>query len=488
MKIYYFIILVFVCVKSHSQQESYYSLYRYNMQVINPAFAGSEDNDFVTILNRTQWLSEKDSPQTNAFSFSSKRKNNVGLGLSVVSDKVFVERQTFSYVDFSYNLKLNEKSDLFLGLKAGGNFYRSSPLLLEDYVSIPDPSQQEFRRFNANLGVGLYINNPSYWVSFSIPRIFNVKRDDDLSIGAKDRVHSYLGTGLNLSLNKNFILKPAILLRKVVTLPLSADFSTFLSLDNKVDFGLSYRTNSSFSVMTFIKIFDNLNLGYAYEFPVETNLRNLSVNTHELLLQFRFRSSDNTSNKIEDLKNYNPLEKNFDRDNDQVLDQDDKCPDSPGPKSNFGCPLPPNIAFQNVRSNINDKADELKKLELQSTENDFSFLQTEEYAIYFDFDDFKIKGELNFSKLKKYIKLIKENQNLVFVIEGYSSSEGDENYNKKLSEQRALSVENFLIGSGISKNQIKIVGFGEDFSELSSSSSEKKKERKVKLNLLLKGN
>jgi len=130
MKNIYFIILVFVCIKSHSQQESYYSLYRYNMQVINPAFAGSEDNDFVTILNRTQWLSEKDSPQTNAFSFSSKRKNNVGLGLSVVSDKVFVERQTFSYVDFSYNLKLNEKSDLFLGLKAGGNFYRSSPLLL----------------------------------------------------------------------------------------------------------------------------------------------------------------------------------------------------------------------------------------------------------------------------------------------------------------------------------------------------------------------
>jgi len=355
------LLTVFFYIKSYAQQESYYSLYKYNMQVINPAFAGSEKNDFVTILNRTQWLSEKDSPQTNAFSFSSKRRNNVGLGLSVVSDKVFIEKQTFSYVDFSYNLKLNEKSDLFLGLKAGGNFYRSSPLLLEDYISIPDPSQQEFRRFNANLGVGLLINNPSYWVSFSIPRIFNVKRDDDLSIGAKDRVHSYLGTGLNLSLNKNFILKPAILLRKVVTLPLSADFSTFLSFENKVDFGLAYRTNSSFSGMALIKIFDSLNLGYAYEFPVETNLRNLSVNTHELLLQFRFRSSDNPSNEIEHLKNYNPLEKNFDRDNDQVLDKDDKCPDLPGSKSNLGCPLPLNTSFQNVRSNINDKADELKK-------------------------------------------------------------------------------------------------------------------------------
>ena len=95
---------------------------------------------------------------------------------------------------------------------------------------------------------------------------------------------------------------------------------------------------------------------------------------------------------------------------------------------------------------------------------------------------------MNFSKLKKYIKLIKVNQDLVFVIEGYSSSEGDENYNIKLSKQRALSVENFLIGSGISKNQIKIVGFGEDFSKISSSLIEKTKERKVKMSLLLKSN
>ena len=92
---------------SYSQQESYYSLYKYNMQVINPAFAGVESDLSFSFLNRSQWESLDDSPKTMAFSFSSKRKNNVGLGISVVSDKVFVEKQTFAYLDFSYLLDLD---------------------------------------------------------------------------------------------------------------------------------------------------------------------------------------------------------------------------------------------------------------------------------------------------------------------------------------------------------------------------------------------
>ncbi len=489
MNKFYFILIGFVCIKIHSQQESYYSLYRYNMQVINPAFAGSEDYDFVSILNRTQWLSEKDSPQTNAFSLSSKRKNNVGLGLSVVSDKVFVERQTFLYVDFSYNLKLNEKSDLFLGLKAGGNFYRSSPSNLEDYVSVPDPSQQEFRRFNANLGVGLLINNPSYWVSFSIPRIFNVKRDDDLFIGAKDRVHSYLGTGLNLSLNNNLILKPAILLRKVVTLPLSADFSTFLSFNNAIDLGLAYRTNSSFSGMAFIKIFENLNLGYAYEFPVETNLRDLSINTHELVLQFKFKNVREKMEVAEELisKTKNKIEN--DRDNDRVIDKDDQCPDIPGLIENFGCPLKQKVdETKGVADQNKVTQSTSNSIDIQTSSFDFSLLDTKEYTIYFNFDSSEIKGDLNFQILQKYVDLIKSNSNFTFVIEGYSSSEGNEFYNKFLSEKRSQSVMSFLLKTGIPVKQVEIIGFGEEFSSNEKSLMHKKLNRKVKLSVILKSN
>ena len=275
----------------YSQQESYYSLYNYNMQVINPAYAGAEADLLFSFINRSQWESLDDSPKTMAFSLSSKRKNNVGLGLSVVSDKVFVEKQTFAYLDFSYLLDMG-KTKIFLGLKGGGNFYRASSLDLEDFNLTIDPAQGELSRFNPNVGAGLYIKNKIYWFSVSIPRLFNVKRNDDLSLGAKDRVHSYVGGGFDLPISKSLTFKPMIMLRKVKSLPLSKDIGGFLSILNKFDIGISHRSNSSFSAMTLVKISKRLDIGYAYESPINNSLLNQSIKTNEFFLRIKLNKAE----------------------------------------------------------------------------------------------------------------------------------------------------------------------------------------------------
>ena len=290
MKKLIYIVFLFPFVM-FSQQESYYSLYNYNMQVINPAYAGAESDLLFSFLNRSQWESLDDSPKTMAFAFSSKRKNNVGLGLSVVSDKVFVERQTFAYADFSYLLDMG-KTKIFLGLKGGGNFYRAGSLDLEDYNPTIDPAQRELSRFNPNVGAGVYVKNKIYWFSFSIPRLFNVKRNEDLNLGAKDRVHSYIGAGLELPISKILTFKPMIMLRKVKSLPLSKDIGGFLNISNKFDLGISHRSNSSFSVMTLVKISKSFDIGYAYEAPTNTSLLNQSIKTNEFFLRFKFEKNE----------------------------------------------------------------------------------------------------------------------------------------------------------------------------------------------------
>ena len=145
-----------------AQQESYYSLYRYNMNVINPAFAGADASNMLSFTSRSQWASVQDAPRTLAFAYSSARENNVGLGLSLVSDKVFVEQQTFAYIDFSYKLQMSGDATLFLGLKAGGNFYSSDPTNLSTYSSVGDPSQVSLSKFNPNIGAGAYYKAASY--------------------------------------------------------------------------------------------------------------------------------------------------------------------------------------------------------------------------------------------------------------------------------------------------------------------------------------
>ena len=86
------------------------------MQIVNPAYAGSEGNATLTFLNRLQWISGDNNPNTRVLTFSLKRKNNIGIGFSLVSDKVFIEDQTFSYVDISYKIQVAENSNLFFGL------------------------------------------------------------------------------------------------------------------------------------------------------------------------------------------------------------------------------------------------------------------------------------------------------------------------------------------------------------------------------------
>ena len=285
VKRFYFI-MIFFPLFSFGQQESYYSLYSFNMNVINPAYAGADATNMLSLTSRRQWTSIENAPNTIALAFSSARKNNVGLGVSVVSDKIFIEQQTFTYVDFSYKLELGRDAQLFLGLKGGGNFYRADPTLLNTYDPVSDPTQISLSRFNPNIGAGAYYKASSYWVSFSIPRLINSKRDDELVVTAKDRVHTYLGAGAVFNVGENFRLKPSFMMRKIKGLPITTDLTGMLSWRNTFDVGVSFRSNSAISLLSVISL-GKYDIGYAYETPSDGGLSQLNLKTHELVFRIR---------------------------------------------------------------------------------------------------------------------------------------------------------------------------------------------------------
>ncbi|MDC3330383.1 PorP/SprF family type IX secretion system membrane protein [Flavobacteriaceae bacterium] len=293
-RLLFFIGLALVPLISFSQQESYYTLYRYNMNVINPAYAGALGKNVFAFTSRRQWSSMEDAPSTLAFSYSSERENNVGLGFSVVSDKVFIEQQTFAYADFSYKLDM-ESTQLYLGLKAGGNFYSADPRVLSTYSTSSDPAQQQLSRFNPNVGAGAYLRGELFWASFSIPRLFNVKREsDNLAVTAKDRVHSYLGGGADFAVGSGLLLKPSVLFRKVKGLPVTTDITGMLSWQNQLDLGVSYRTSSAFAFLAVVSL-GGFDIGYAYETPTVSSLSQLNLKTHEIVLRINLGEGDQST-------------------------------------------------------------------------------------------------------------------------------------------------------------------------------------------------
>lgn len=81
-------------------------------------------------------------------------------------------------------------------------------------------------------------------------------------------------------------------------------------------------------------------------------------------------------------------------------------------------------------------------------------------AILFDVNksDLKLGTRDN---LTKFSEILKKYPDTNLVIEGHTDSTGSDEYNMKLSKQRAQSVADFLSGLGVSNNRFTIVGYGE---------------------------
>ena len=70
------------------------------------------------------------------------------------------------------------------------------------------------------------------------------------------------------------------------------------------------------------------------------------------------------------------------------------------------------------------------------------------------------------------------------VVQGFTDSTGSEEFNRKLSQQRAQAVYNFLVGSGLKTLSITYVGFGESNPIASNDTEEgRAKNRRVVLSI-----
>lgn len=96
-------------------------------------------------------------------------------------------------------------------------------------------------------------------------------------------------------------------------------------------------------------------------------------------------------------------------------------------------------------------------------------------SILFPFDKYMIP--------KKYIPEVEKVHNLMTQIypkckielHGHTCDKGDEDYNQQLSENRANAVKDALVKRGISKDRIKVVGFGESSPVVPNDSEENRK-------------
>ena len=81
-------------------------------------------------------------------------------------------------------------------------------------------------------------------------------------------------------------------------------------------------------------------------------------------------------------------------------------------------------------------------------------------GILFDVNKASIKHK-SYGVINKVAKMMQEHQDLNFIIEGHTDSDGEESYNQQLSLQRAEAVKKALINAGITQERLETKGMGE---------------------------
>ena len=287
-------ILIFLMVGTlFAQQEPNYSLYRYTMNVVNPAYAGAEGTSNLTTSLRSQWVNVEDAPETQSFFFSTPLGKRVGLGVSLVNDRVFIERQTNFSIDFSYALPVSENTNLYLGLKAGGRTNSIDRNKLIDYPYFQsDPTLGDIDTgFKPNVGLGAYLVNDKFFVSLSAPELLlseSLNDDDGRVTYTNDKIHIYLSGGYNFDLSDTVEFRPSAMVRYVDGSPLSADITAAFRFFEKFELGGAYRTDQAFSGLLVLSLAEWVDLGYAYDSSIRDEITGVSNGTHEVLIRFNF--------------------------------------------------------------------------------------------------------------------------------------------------------------------------------------------------------
>jgi outer membrane protein OmpA-like peptidoglycan-associated protein len=103
------------------------------------------------------------------------------------------------------------------------------------------------------------------------------------------------------------------------------------------------------------------------------------------------------------------------------------------------------------------------------------------YGILFDYDKATLQPSSN-KQLQNVLMLLLDNSELNFEIQGHTDSDGSEDYNLQLSQQRAESVLKYFVLFGVNPNRLQARGYGESAPVAPNDSDENKaKNRRVEL-------
>lgn len=274
-----------------AQQDAQYTQYMYNTVSVNPGYTGSRGHLSVAALHRSQWVGLDGAPVTQTINLHSPvGYNGIGLGTSIVNDKIGPTSETYFDIDFSFTVKTSDEGKLSFGLKASAHLLDIRFSELNQFAPDQTLEQDIDNKFSPNFGAGIYYHTDKFYAGLSVPRFLQTSHFEESSLStAREQMNFYLITGYVFDVNPNLKFKPTILSKVVQGAPLQIDLSANFMLSDKFILGAAYRWDAAISGMVGFQLNESFLIGMAYDKEI-TELGNATFNngSFEVILRYDF--------------------------------------------------------------------------------------------------------------------------------------------------------------------------------------------------------
>lgn len=273
-----------------AQQQAQYTQYMYMPSIINPAYAGMDNQAQISFSHRTQWTGIKGAPTTQVVTFSTPLRNRLGMGVNILRDEIGPANETNVSVDISYTIPFNDEGvQLSFGMKGG------MQVLNVDFskLIVRDPNDIGLKnninsRISPNIGVGTFLYGERWYLGLSSPNLLATTHYNRTSVSVVNKaVHVYFIGGKSFDISDDIQCKPTFVVKAVGGAPTSIDLSANFLFKERFTVGTSYRYGTAISALANFKVNRNLSIGYAYDFDT-SDINYFTGGSHEVVLRYYF--------------------------------------------------------------------------------------------------------------------------------------------------------------------------------------------------------
>ncbi len=323
--------------QTFGQQDPMFTQYMFNSLTFNPAYAGSKNYLSANVLYRTQWagwnarnnglnpeLTTGGAPVSQTFTIHTPVNKRIGVGLSIVNDKIGATESTGANISYAYRIPFAE-GHLALAIQGGMvNFRGDFRNLIARDTDDPAFADLQPNEWRPNFGTGIYYNSDRFYAGVSVPRLVETTLRERLpGSRVKEVVTAYrhfyftMGGAIPLNGNRDFVFKPSFLVKSVgllselersgssttlIAAPTEFDLDASIFLYRTFWVGLSFRSSfdifitqqsSTDSADAWFAFYmgNGLRLGFAYDFSL-TPIQDSSVGSFEMSVGYDFNYED----------------------------------------------------------------------------------------------------------------------------------------------------------------------------------------------------